>query len=72
MNLLERFGYEVKGLDREAMAKAEERLSRLTVPAGSLGQLGDLAVRISGMTGDMPPVLGRKAMRASLRALSRR
>lgn len=44
------------------MAKAEERLSRLTVPAGSLGQLGDLAVRISGMTGDMPPVLGRKAI----------
>jgi len=44
------------------MAAARERLDVLTKPPGSLGRLERLAERLSGMTGEMPPALGKKAV----------
>jgi len=44
-------------LDGAAMQAARERQSRLTKPAGSLGRLEDLSVRIAGMTGQLDPPL---------------
>jgi nicotinate-nucleotide--dimethylbenzimidazole phosphoribosyltransferase len=41
--------------DAAAMRAAEERQGRLTKPAGSLGVLEELAVRVAGMTGTCPP-----------------
>src|SRR5438034_8964871 len=44
-------------LDLEAMRDATERQSRLTKPAGSLGRLEELSIRIAGMTGRLDPPL---------------
>jgi len=44
-------------LDAAAMRAARERQSRLTKPAGSLGRLEELAIRIAGMTGQLDPPL---------------
>jgi nicotinate-nucleotide--dimethylbenzimidazole phosphoribosyltransferase len=42
---------------RDAAAEAEARdlLSRLAMPAGALGGLGDLAVELAGIAGECPP-----------------
>src|SRR5262245_11647424 len=42
-------------LHAAAMATARERMDRLTKPAGSLGALEDLAVRLAGIAGQCPP-----------------
>src|SRR5205807_10004507 len=44
-------------LDERAMRQASARQARLTKPAGSLGRLEDLAVRLAGITGRMDPPL---------------
>ncbi len=44
-------------LDEGAMRLASARGARLTKPAGSLGALEDLSVRLAGMTGRMDPPL---------------
>jgi len=44
-------------LDAAAMRAARERQSRLTKPAGSLGRLEELSIRIAGMTGQLDPPL---------------
>jgi nicotinate-nucleotide--dimethylbenzimidazole phosphoribosyltransferase len=49
-------------LDAEAMCAARERQRRLTKPPGSLGRLEELAVRLSGITGQPVPGLARKAV----------
>src|SRR6267378_2321129 len=49
-------------LDEEAMKQAAARQARLTKPAGSLGRLEDLAVRIAGMTGRIDPPLGYRVV----------
>ena len=59
---LERLCEGIEPLREEAMAAARERLDSLTKPPGSLGALERLAVRLSGMTGEMPPALGKKAV----------
>jgi nicotinate-nucleotide--dimethylbenzimidazole phosphoribosyltransferase len=46
-------------LDISAMDAARERQSRLTKPAGSLGRLEELSIRIAGMTGTLDPALDR-------------
>jgi nicotinate-nucleotide--dimethylbenzimidazole phosphoribosyltransferase len=46
-------------LDISAMDAARERQSRLTKPAGSLGRLEELSIRIAGMTGMLDPRLDR-------------
>lgn len=38
--------------DREAMEAAEVRQNHLTKPAGALGRLEDLSIRLAGMTGE--------------------
>jgi nicotinate-nucleotide--dimethylbenzimidazole phosphoribosyltransferase len=44
-------------LDADVMRQAEERQSRLTKPARSLGRLEDLSIRVAGMTGQLDPPL---------------
>jgi nicotinate-nucleotide--dimethylbenzimidazole phosphoribosyltransferase len=46
-------------LDGAAMRLARERQSRLTKPAGSLGRLEELSIRVAGMTGKLDPPLER-------------
>jgi nicotinate-nucleotide--dimethylbenzimidazole phosphoribosyltransferase len=50
--------------DPAAMAAAREHQARLTKPAGSLGELEDLSVRLAGLTGQCPPPLVAPAMLA--------
>ncbi len=45
----------IPNLDREAMEAAEIRQSHLTKPAGALGQLEELSVRLAGITGEARP-----------------
>src|SRR3954454_4900471 len=44
-------------LDAAVMRAARQRQSRLTKPAGSLGRLEELSIRIAGMTGQLDPPL---------------
>jgi nicotinate-nucleotide--dimethylbenzimidazole phosphoribosyltransferase len=48
-------------LDGEAMAAARDRQARLTKPAGSLGALEELSVRLAGLAGSCPPPLPEPA-----------
>lgn len=45
----------IRPLDRPAMDAARERQARLTKPAGSLGALEELSVRLAGLAGVCPP-----------------
>jgi nicotinate-nucleotide--dimethylbenzimidazole phosphoribosyltransferase len=47
--------------DAAAMAAARELQARLTKPAGSLGALEDLSVRLSGLAGSCPPPMPEPA-----------
>src|SRR2546428_10649009 len=47
----------IQPLDEGAMEQAAARQARLTKPAGSLGRLEDLTVRLAGMTGRIGPPL---------------
>ncbi|MHB1133696.1 MAG: nicotinate-nucleotide--dimethylbenzimidazole phosphoribosyltransferase [Chloroflexota bacterium] len=49
-------------LDAAAMAAARERQSSLTKPAGSLGRLEELAIKVAGIQGRERPLLGDKAV----------
>ncbi|MET0419590.1 MAG: nicotinate-nucleotide--dimethylbenzimidazole phosphoribosyltransferase [Actinoplanes sp.] len=51
----------IRPADGEAMAAARERQSRLTKPAGSLGALEELSVRLAGLAGACPPPLPEPA-----------
>jgi nicotinate-nucleotide--dimethylbenzimidazole phosphoribosyltransferase len=55
---------EIPPLDKEAIAVAEARQAVLTKPAGALGRLEALSVRLAGMTGHGTPHIGegRKAL----------
>ena len=44
-------------LDRAAMSAAAERQGQLTKPAGALGQLESLSIRLAGITGVCPPTV---------------
>jgi len=48
----------IPALDRPAMEAAAARQARLTKPAGSLGRLEELSIRLAGMTGQLDPPLG--------------
>jgi nicotinate-nucleotide--dimethylbenzimidazole phosphoribosyltransferase len=50
----------IRPLDQAAMAAATHRQARLTKPAGSLGALEDLAVRLAGLAGVCPPPVPRR------------
>ena len=47
--------HDIRPLDEEAMAAALARHGRLAKPAGSLGRLEALGVRLAGMSGSCPP-----------------
>src|SRR5690349_19354378 len=47
----------ILALDVRAMEQARARQARLTKPAGSLGRLEDLSIRLAGMTGRLDPPL---------------
>ncbi len=54
--------FAIPPLDEAAAAAACVRQAQLTKPAGSLGRLEDLAVRLAAMTGKATPRLERKAV----------
>jgi len=47
--------------DEQAMAAARELQGRLTKPAGSLGVLEELSVRLAGLAGQCPPPMPEPA-----------
>ncbi|MFC0031851.1 nicotinate-nucleotide--dimethylbenzimidazole phosphoribosyltransferase [Micromonospora chaiyaphumensis] len=51
----------IRPLDEAAMAAARELQGRLTKPAGSLGALEPLSVRLAGLAGTCPPPLPERA-----------
>lgn len=55
-------GITIPSLDQNAMALTGERLNRLAKPPGSLGVLEEIAVRLSGITGKVPPSVRNKAV----------
>lgn len=52
----------IKPLDQEAAARASAHLDQLTKPPGSLGKLEAVAVQLAGITGELAPDFGRKAV----------
>ncbi|WP_438446571.1 nicotinate-nucleotide--dimethylbenzimidazole phosphoribosyltransferase [Gorillibacterium sp. sgz5001074] len=59
---LEQMTAGIRPLDEEACARAAAHLDQLTKPPGSLGKLEAVAVQLAGMTGELAPELGRKAV----------
>jgi nicotinate-nucleotide--dimethylbenzimidazole phosphoribosyltransferase len=51
----------IRPADAAAMAAARELQARLTKPAGSLGALEELSVRLSGLAGSCPPPMPQPA-----------
>jgi len=49
-------------LDEVAIAAARERQARLTKPAGSLGRLEELSLKLAGIKGQAQPDVSRKAI----------
>ncbi len=62
MDLLTRTIKMIKPLDKEAMTGALARQDTLTKPAGSLGRLEEISVKIAGIQGKSRPVIEKKAM----------
>ncbi|NPV91088.1 MAG: nicotinate-nucleotide--dimethylbenzimidazole phosphoribosyltransferase [Firmicutes bacterium] len=62
MSLLEKTVLSIGELDRKAMAEARARQDILTKPAGSLGVLEELAIRVAGITGESRPAIGDKVI----------
>ncbi len=46
----------------EGEAAARERLTRMTVPSGALGQVAEVGVRLSGLAGSCPPPVPEPAV----------
>jgi nicotinate-nucleotide--dimethylbenzimidazole phosphoribosyltransferase len=59
--LLESTLARIRPLDAAASAAAVERLGRMTKPAGSLGQVEDVAITLSGIAAACPPPLPEPA-----------
>jgi nicotinate-nucleotide--dimethylbenzimidazole phosphoribosyltransferase len=61
---LERKGIvpEIAPVGKELLEKAQARLDDLTKPVGSLGRLEEFARRVVAITGEMMPVLDKKAI----------
>ncbi len=62
MDLLNKTIENIKPLDKKAMAEAQARQDQLTKPAGSLGRLEEVSVRIAGIQGKAKPQIKSKAM----------
>ena len=59
---MEEYLARIGAADEAAMRAATERQLALTKPAGSLGVLEDLSVRVAGMTGSCPPAVPSPAV----------
>src|SRR5699024_8554561 len=62
MRILEETVQKIERLDEEMMEKARERVDNLIKPPKSLGRLEDISVQLSGITGELYPVIGQKAL----------
>jgi len=60
MSLLEKTLAEIKPLDGEALAAAKARMDDLIKPIGSLGRLEEIAIQLSGMTGQVKNKINKK------------
>jgi nicotinate-nucleotide--dimethylbenzimidazole phosphoribosyltransferase len=61
-NLIETAIRNIKPLDKNAMSLAKARQDTLTKPAGSLGRLEELSIRLAGIQARPLPQVGRKAI----------
>ena len=52
----------IKGLDRNAMYRAQVRLDSLTKPLGSLGRLEEIVKQVAGITGEVFPAVDKKTI----------
>lgn len=52
----------IRPIDEEAKRKALAHLDQLTKPPGSLGKLEQIAAQLSGITGELIPQFGKKAV----------
>ncbi|GAA0255301.1 hypothetical protein GCM10009539_45650 [Cryptosporangium japonicum] len=61
MSLLSSTVAAIRPADAAAAAQARDRQARMTKPAGSLGVLEDLSIRLAGLAGECPPPLPEPA-----------
>ncbi len=59
MNTL-KIKFAIPARDEKAIKKALERQAKLTKPAGSLGRLEEIAIKVAGITGEEIPSRGKK------------
>lgn len=62
MKLLNQTVSNIKELNKEAMERTKERVDNLIKPQGSLGKLEEIAVQLSGITGELFPKIENKAI----------
>ncbi|MBA1335448.1 MAG: Nicotinate-nucleotide--dimethylbenzimidazole phosphoribosyltransferase [Firmicutes bacterium] len=62
MELFKEVSSGIRPLDQEKMKAARARVDNLTKPVGSLGRLEDIAVQLSGITGEMFSQVDRKTL----------
>src|SRR3990172_1550712 len=62
MGLLQDAVESIKPLDKDAMGKAKERQDFLTKPAGSLGVLEDISIKLAGITGSVINDIDKKTV----------
>lgn len=62
MKLLNSTLSRITALNQESMQRSRARIDNLVKPVGSLGRLEDIAVQISGITGELFPDLSNKAI----------
>ena len=62
MDLLNKTLNNINPLDDAAMAKAQERQDQLTKPAGSLGVLEEISIKLAGITGKVISDVDKKAV----------
>ncbi len=60
MTMLEKTIQSIPAVDAATIAQATERQSQLTKPAGSLGLLEDVSIKMAGITGKLDPPLDKK------------
>lgn len=62
MKLLKKTVESIEKLNEGVMKECKDRIDNLIKPQGSLGKLEELAIQISGITGEMFPCLNNKAI----------